>query len=240
MTKQKVVLLGASITKGRISYSYEKLLKEGFGKSHQFINHGVAGYESFNVLKNIDKSIRLHPDLVIILVGTNDVMSSLDPKLAKVSRKLKNIPHEPTLVNYSQNMTDIIRLLKDKTHARIALASLPVLGEDLWSDENLRIDQYNQELQRIAQSEKVVYLRANENQKEYLLKRNGGKGPGCTNTTRKAFTALLMHYLLFMSFEKISSKNGFAILTDGIHQNKIGAMIIAEEISRFLSRKENE
>ena len=103
--KKKILFLGASITQGRISKSYVKMLKKRLGtKQYKFINHGVAGYESYNVLKNLDKAIKTTPDFVILLVGTNDVLSSLNPKLAKLSRKLKHIPHEPTIFHYSNNI----------------------------------------------------------------------------------------------------------------------------------------
>jgi lysophospholipase L1-like esterase len=240
MKKRKVVLLGASITQGRVSYSYAKVLKARHGKSHRFFNYGVAGYESFNVLKNLDRSIRLRPDSVVILVGTNDVMSSLDPKLARISRKLKKIPHEPTLSHYSQNIASIVGNLKDETHAKIALISLPILGEDLWSIENSRIDEYNSELRTIAYNEKVAYLPVNENQKEYLKKETGGRGQRCAKTTQRALESLLMHFLLFRSFDSISARNGFRLLTDGMHLNRIGATIIADEISLFLQGGETD
>jgi len=103
--KNKILFLGASITQGKISMSYIKMLKEKLGtKQYKFINQGIAGYESYNVLRKLDKAIKTKPDYVILLVGTNDVLSSLDPKLSKLSRKLKKIPHEPTLSHYSNNI----------------------------------------------------------------------------------------------------------------------------------------
>jgi len=89
--KKTVLFLGASITQGMISSSYVKILKRRLGnKRYNFINHGVAGYESYNVMKKLEKGVKSSPDYVILLVGTNDVLSSLDPKLAELSRKLKN------------------------------------------------------------------------------------------------------------------------------------------------------
>ena len=224
--KKTLLFLGASITQGRVSKSYVKLLKNRLGtKQYKFINHGVAGYESYNVLMKMDKAVKTKPDFVILLVGTNDVLSSLDPKLAKLSRKLKHIPHEPTLSHYSNNITKIVKYLKQETNSKIAIASLPVVGENLNSVENKTITEYNDELKKIAEKENVTYLPVHEKQKNFLIKEIKGKGKNCVNSTRMAFKSLFLHYLLFMSYDTLSKKNGFLLLTDGIHQNSIGAEI---------------
>lgn len=236
--KKKILFLGASITQGMISKSYVKLLKEKLGiKQFIFINQGVAGYESYNVLKKLYKGIRTNPDFVILLVGTNDVLSSLDPKLEVLSRKLKRIPHEATLLNFSNNITNIIRCLKQKTNSKIAIASLPVIGENLDSIENNTIEKYNVELKRIAKDENIVYLRVHEKQKDFLINEIEGKGNDYIKCTRLAFKSLILHYIFFMKLDTISRKNGFLLQTDGIHQNSQGAKIIADEIENFIRIK---
>ena len=233
--KKTILFLGASITQGRISKSYVNLLKERLGtKQYRFINQGVAGYESYNVLMKLDKAIKTKPDFVILLVGTNDVTSSLDPKLAELTRKMKHIPHEPTLSHYSNNITAIVTRLKQETNAKIAIASLPVIGENLNSVENKTVIEYNAELKKIAGQENTVYLPVNEKQTDFLRKEIGGKGKDCVNSTKMAFKSLFLHYLLFVSFDSMSKKNGFLLLTDGIHQNSLGAKFIADAIESFI------
>lgn len=236
MKDKKIILfLGASITQGRISKSYVKMLKARLGsKQFKFINHGVAGYESYNVLKKLDKAIKSMPDFVILLVGTNDVLSSLDPKLAKLSRKLKDIPHEPTLFHFSNNIISIVQYLKRETDSKIAVASLPVLGENLDSLENRTIAIYNAELKKITDNENVVYLSVYEKQKNFLIHEIEGRGKDYGYSTKMAFTSLFLHYLLFISLDTISRNNGFLLLTDGIHQNSLGAKFIADEIEDFI------
>jgi len=46
--------------------------------------------------------------------------------------------------------------------------------------------------------------------------------------------ALARHFLLRQSFDEISRKHHFALLTDGIHMNSRGAAFIADEIEAFL------
>ncbi|MBN1117771.1 MAG: hypothetical protein JXA77_11235 [Bacteroidales bacterium] len=233
--RKKAFFLGASITQGKISKSFENILKKNLGTSnYNYINYGIAGYESFNVLKQINKVLSKNPDFVVLLVGTNDVLSGLDPKLAKLTRKLKHIPHEPTLANYCKNITSIIRQLKQNSGLKIAIASLPVVGENLNSIENKTIREYNLELKKIAENENVDYLPVFEQQSDYLLKEINGKGKDYLKGSNMAYKALFMHFLLFKSFDSISQKNGYLLLTDGIHQNSKGASFIANAIESFI------
>jgi lysophospholipase L1-like esterase len=239
--KKKILFLGASITQGKISKNYVKMLKDKFGtKQYKFINYGIAGYESYNVLNKLDKAIKIMPDYLIVLVGTNDVLSSLNPKLAKLSRKLKHIPHEPTLNHYSSNITSMIKSLKQGTHSKIALVSLPIIGENLESIENRTISEYNTELKKIAENENIFYLPVYEKQKAFLKRKIGGMGKDCINSTKMAFKSLILHYILFKSLDTISVKNGFFLLTDGIHLNSIGAKFVSDEIENFIKVNENK
>ena len=234
--KKKIVFLGASITQGRISANFVQMLKKqtGTGK-YTYINQGVAGYETYNILTKLHKAVRTDPDFVFILVGTNDVQSSMDPELARLSRKLKKIPHEPTLDHFIRNMTEIVKRLKQETRAEIAVISLPVLGENLESTANRQIDTYNAALKKISETEGIHYLPANEKQKRYLLDKNHGKGKDIVQGTRMAFRSLIRHYLLRKTLDAISAENGYLLLTDGIHLNTRGAEIITDEIKGFLT-----
>jgi lysophospholipase L1-like esterase len=237
--KTKILFLGASITQGKISVSFVHVLKKALGnKKYEYINQAVAGYESYNVLGKIEKASNVKPNYVIILVGTNDVLSSLDPKLEKLTRKLKHIPHPASLSHFSNNITNIIKKLKEKITYKIALSSLPVIGENLNSPENKTLIKYNNELKNIAEIEQVSYLPVFEKQRDYLIKIIDGKGKDYKKSSKQAFKSLFMHYFFFMKLDTISEKNGYFLLTDGVHQNTKGATIIADEIKLFLKQEE--
>jgi lysophospholipase L1-like esterase len=233
--KNIILFLGASITQGRISVSFVNTLTRIFGlEKYKYINQGIAGFESYNILNRLDKAINTQPDFVILLGGTNDILSALDPKLSRLSRKLKKIPHEPSTSNFRKNITEIVQRLKQETHAIIAIASLPILGENLDSKENKMVREYNFELKLISETEKVNYLPVYEKQERYLKQVIVGKGKDCIKPSRMAFKSLAQHYLLCKSLDSISKKNGFVILTDGIHLNSIGSKFVADEIELFI------
>jgi lysophospholipase L1-like esterase len=204
--------------------------KEGY----RFVNQGVAGYEAYNVLMNLEQAISLEPDYVVILVGTNDVIAKLDPKIARISRRTKKLPQPHSAQFYRDNMLQIVRTLNEKTSAKIGVASLPVLGEDLESLPNQRIREYNELLRGIAVQEQVTYLSVYERQEEYLKNSQHKTGRPYESGIRASLMLLVRHYVLKQSFDAISEKNGYMLVTDGIHMNNRGAAFIADEIESFL------
>jgi len=232
-----VVCLGASIVRGLFGTNFVQLLSQRMGKDgFRFVNAGVGGDLAYDVLTRLDAVIARQPDHVVILVGTNDVTATLYPALAKMSlsRLKRRLPQPPSAKWYHDNMSEIVRLLKEKTQARIALASLPVLGEDLASLPNERVRRYNALLREIAVREHVAYLPVHERDEEYLTAVQHRAGRPFRAGGMLTLKLLICHYLLRQSFDEISRKNGFLLVTDGIHMNSRGAAIIADEIELFL------
>ena len=233
--KHIVVCLGASMVRGQVSYNFVNLLDQRMTKDgFQFINAGVAGDQAYNVLMRLDSVIDYRPDFVIILVGTNDVTATLSPTLARISRLTRRFPQPPSIEFYKYNMLRIINTLKEKTSAKIALVSLPVLGEDLESMPNHFIKDYDALLKEMADGEQVSYLPVYELQEEYLRKVQQSSGRPYGSGGMLSIKALVRHYLLRQSFDEISGKHHFALVTDGIHMNSRGATFIADAIESFL------
>jgi lysophospholipase L1-like esterase len=233
--KHIVVCLGASMVRGQVSYNFVNLLEQRMAEDgFQFINAGVAGDQAYNVLMRLDSVIDYQPDFVIILIGTNDVTATLSPTLARISRLTRRFPQPPSAEFYKYNMLRIINTLKEKTSAKIALVSLPVLGEDLESIPNQCIKDYNALLKEIADEEQVSYLPVYELQEEYLKEVQQGSGRPYGSGGMLSIKALVRHYLLRQSFDEISRKHHFLLVTDGIHMNSRGATFIADEIESFL------
>jgi len=229
-----VVCLGASIVRGQVSTNIVNLLNQRMHKhGFHFVNAGVNGDLAYNVLMRSKTVVDKQPDFIIILVGTNDVVGALVPRLANWYRRSKRLPQLPTEQWYCDNVLEIVRYLKENTRAKIALASLPVLGENLTSTFNKTVDTYNTHLKEIAAREQVGYLPVHERQKEYLT-RTRPVGRDFESDGRLTRGLLLRHYLLRQSFDTISKKYGYLLVTDGIHMNSLGASFIAEEIESFL------
>jgi lysophospholipase L1-like esterase len=229
-----VVCLGASIVRGQVSTNLVKLLNRRMRKNgFYFVNAGVNGDLAYNVSVRVKTVADKQPDFVIVLVGTNDVIGALVPALAKWYRRTKHLPHRPTEQWYHDNILKTVHYLRENTRAEIALASLPVLGEDPTSTFNKTISAYNTHLKEIAAQEHLGYLPIYERQMEYLT-RTQPTGRDFESNGRLTRGLLLRHYLLRQSFDTISKKYGYLLVTDGIHMNSLGASFITKEIESFL------
>ena len=221
--------------RGQISSNFIDVLAERMGKdSYRFVNQGVAGYEAYNVLMRLDSAINLKPDYVVILVGTNDVTATLSPTIARLSRLTKKIPQPHTAQFYRETIFQIVKTLKEKTSAKVGLISLPILGEALESLPTQRIREYNALLKEITIQEQAGYLPVYERQEEYLKNNQHEAGRTFESGIKSSLMLLIRHYMLKQSFDTISEKNGYLLVTDGIHMNSRGAAFIADEIESFL------
>jgi acyl-CoA thioesterase-1 len=164
-----VVCLGASIVRGSVSFNFVNLLRDRLEpKGFKFVNAGVNGDLAYNVLKRLDSIINLQPNFVVILVGTNDVIATTSRSAGMTYKLTKRPPKKPSLEFYRKNLEAVVSNLQQRTKAKIALLSLPVLGEDLSSEPNQKVAKYNEAIREVADKYGVNYLPVNEQQVEFL------------------------------------------------------------------------
>ena len=72
-----VVCLGDSNTQGQFSANYVKRLQDRWPGT-RFINAGVNGQLAYNITQRLDEVVAQQPDVVTLLVGTNDVNAQFD------------------------------------------------------------------------------------------------------------------------------------------------------------------
>jgi lysophospholipase L1-like esterase len=233
-TRRHVVCLGDSITRGQVSAHYVTMLEaRTAGGLFTFTNAGVNGDLAYNALQRLDSVIELRPDVVTVLIGTNDANASLTEKNIRMMTRMKNLPTRPTIDWYRENLTAIVRRLTKET--RVVLLSLPVLGEELGSESVRRSARYSAVVKEIAEAHDLTYLPLNERQTAHL--RAAGHKPGLTFRDGRALSAraATQHFVLRRSLDSISRSRGLELTTDLIHQNTRGATIIADLIAEFLT-----
>jgi lysophospholipase L1-like esterase len=230
-----VVCVGDSLVRGQVSVDFVELLRQRLSEDgFHFSNAGVNGDLAYNVLTRLDVVIARQPDFVIVLVGTNDVNATLTPRMERGYRWWKRLPEMPQPEWYQANMTQIVRLLKEKTSARIAVTSPPVLGEDLASLANDRIRRYSALLFSLATLEGITYLPVHERHEEHLRRIDRVAGRPHDANSMVMWTSLFRHYVLRRDFETIARENGFVLTTEGLHLNGPGAAIVADVVEAFL------
>jgi len=217
-----------------MSANYVALLEARFGaQGYQFVNAGINGNLAWSVLRRLDQVIACRPDMVTLLVGANDVIGAVDQRWEATYRRQQRIPRSPTLDWYVECVEAILTRLQSDTRARIALLDLPMLGEDLGSDLNQRVNAHNTALAQLAAAYTVAYLPVHD-RLAALLPADHRPPPFRANATAM-IGGWLKHVLLRRSWSEIGRRNGLAVLIDNVHLAEPGAQIIANLVSGFLT-----
>jgi len=234
--QKTVVCVGNSITHGQVSYNYVNILSERLSDNgYQFVNAGINGNLAYNVVKRLGKIIECDPDYVTLLIGTNDANASLSEKNSARYMKDMALPEIPNAEFFRKNVKELISRLKKRTNAKIAILSLPPIGEEIKHIAWQRTKEYSDIIQGIAEADNIDYLPLHENITEYLLAEDHHPRLSYDNGFRRIMIkGIFSHFLLGSSFDKIATKNGFLIVTDFLHLNHRGAKMVADLIKNWL------
>jgi lysophospholipase L1-like esterase len=234
--KKTVVCVGNSITHGQVSYNYVNILSDRLsGDGYQFVNAGINGNLVYNVVNRLDMIIRCDPDYVTVLIGTNDVNASLSQKNSARYMKDMALPEKPNAEFFRKNVKELISKLKRRTNAKIAILSLPPIGEEINHIAYQRTKEYSGIILDVAQENNVDYLPLHEKITEYLLAEDHRPRLSYDNGFRRIMIkGIFSHFLLGTSFDKIATNNGFLIVTDFLHLNHRGAKMVADLIKNWI------
>ncbi len=233
--KLKFVTIGDSLTHGTLSVNYIDLLSERLNREPPYvdiINAGVNGDHSFHILNRVSEIIRCSPDFITILIGTNDAASSIDQNNKSTFFSRNKLSQPSTLAFFTSNLQSLVSQLKAKTHAKIAVLSLPPIGEDLNQPVTQASIAFSRAIQDVADHQSVTYLPLQETMLEYL-----NQYPATPKFRyEKQHTVFMKGFirrLLGYSSQKISEKVGFRLHIDFHHLNQKGANMIVDLIEEF-------
>ncbi|GAB3837834.1 hypothetical protein GCM10029963_03230 [Micromonospora andamanensis] len=213
-----VVAAGSSSTQGTLGADWVGALRERpEHRGYEFVNAGVNGDTSADLRQRVDTDIIVcRPTAVMILIGGNDVRD--------------DIP----LDQYRDNLGAIVDRIKSRTTARIALLSLPPLGEDLDADLNQKVSTYNTVIMQTATRAQVDYLPVHEQLADVLRQRVGDPAP-YDFSFPLAFGAATQHYLFGRSWDEVARSGGRELHVDHVHLNDRGGAIITELAAQWLA-----
>ncbi|WP_053362669.1 SGNH/GDSL hydrolase family protein [Bacillus sp. FJAT-27251] len=150
--KQRIVFIGDSITwwgittKDKIGTGYVRLLHDYLKLSYperdiEIINKGISGNRIFDLKERWEQDvISLHPDLVSISIGINDVARQFDsPEINQVSPDI-----------FEETYELLIQDVLNKTNASLVLMEPTVIKEDSQSEGNRRLKLYVEIVNRLA------------------------------------------------------------------------------------------
>lgn len=234
-TQQTVLCLGDSNTHGNVSYDWVTALEQQL-PTYRFVNAGRNSDLTYTLLRRLEVALACQPDCITLLIGTNDVNATMSEALLKRYRRIKRIDEQttPTLEGFRDTYQQIVWLLKERTSARIAVMSLPLMGEDLTHEANQKADRYSECIRQIAEKEGLTYLPLREQQKAYLLN-NPSQSKHTFEETYKLLTvSALLHYVLGWSWNRIATHHGYRLSPDNLHQNEVAGGMIQDLVAGFV------
>lgn len=237
--KITVVCAGDSITHGNVSYNWVNALRANLASDYHVFNAGINSDLSYTLLGRIDEILAVKPDVVIVMIGTNDVNAKLSKQALKRYYQQKKIAEGtlPTLASYQANVTAIVKRIKNETTARVAVMSLPVMGEDLSHQANLTADTYSAWLKKLADEQDCAYLPVRERMKAFLMANPQPLRYTFAQTTRLIYQCIWGHYVQGKTWDELAQINGFQLVTDNLHLNSAAGDLIVELVAGFVKDK---
>ena len=236
-SKKRIVLVGDSITHGTVSHNYVKVLKRKLGtEKFEFINAGLNGDLTFNVLKRIDDIIRCEPDIVTVLIGTNDALGSYTVESRERYIKLKGAEANDefwTLERFKENITQVITQLKNEANATIGVLSIPIIGEDLMDPVIEHSKAYSKVIKEVSTDLGVHYMPLNELMIEYLKVNPSTPKYKYSKNLGLMIKTIFAHYF-GRRWQNIAKKKGNQLLTEFVHLSTKGASFVSDLVEKFI------
>jgi lysophospholipase L1-like esterase len=243
---ETVACVGSSTTASKGTYGWiAELQSRPQNSLFRFVNLGVGGDLSFNIVRRLHRVIATQPDRVIILIGTNDIMASVFPNFRRIIRVWKGLPAEPTVQRFEWNLSLITRRLRQDTNARIALSSLAPVGEDPRSNDPVqsRLNDlcacFSSVIRDVALREGTYYIPFYESFCDQLVGSRVAKPFNRFSLPSFYRDYLFREMFLRRSFDEIAQLNGWQFHIDGIHLNTRGGWILTEAVQQYLDSPNN-
>jgi lysophospholipase L1-like esterase len=235
--KKTVLCIGDSITHGLVSGNYVKLLEKRLSNDgYEFINAGINSELAYNIWNRIEEIIQCQPDIITILIGTNDTNRSFHPGEGIKVMKSMHLPALPTIDEYQKYLQKFVAKLKNETHAKIAILSLPTIGENIEKDTPIEVYtlKFCEVIKAIAKKFSLTYIPLNEKIHEYLTNNPTKIHPPVENWQKLTIKAIIKVLVFNKSLESISENLKQQLHSDLLHLNMIGAEMVANLLEGFI------
>ena len=150
-----IACIGDSLTHGNIGQSWVDYLRQEF-PNDVFLNEGINGNTAWQVIQRLDPILQCKPDLIILMIGTNDALGSFDINSGLRYKKNNDLPEVPTFEKYKKHFNELIE--KIGLQSKIAICTLPPIGENINSEVNMHVNLFNDYIKLIANQKKLSLL----------------------------------------------------------------------------------
>jgi len=237
-----VACLGSSSTAARGPYDWIADLEgRPQNRDFRFRRFAAGGDLAYNGAQRLPKLLVTKPDVVLIMLGGNDVIASMPQQSAYyrlMVKFAKRLPRAPSVEWFRDVMTSILARLQSATSAKIGVISLPPWGETLDSGDayqaelNRRIDEHNAVLRALADEHRTVYIPFYERFCD-LLRASPGRSFESFEIL-PFYRDIFRQLVLRRSNDEIGALNGWKFHRDGIHLNSTSGKLLADLVQDFL------
>ena len=236
--KKIIACIGDSLTHGNIGQNWVDYLRKEF-PNDVFLNEGINGNTAWQVIQRLDPILQCQPDLIILLIGTNDALGSFDINSGLRYKKNNELPEVPTLKKYKEHLNELI--VKIGIQSKIAICTLPPIGENVNSEVNKHVNLFNDYIKLIANQKNLSLLPVSDalwseiNSRTYPIKLDFNS-KAMPLMMKRILGGIFHHYLIKKSWNDISRAKGQWILFDQIHLNERGAEIVYKSAKDFIAK----
>jgi lysophospholipase L1-like esterase len=225
--RQTLVCFGDSLTEGAIGASYVDMLRERLPAAVRVINAGINGDTTINLLRRVERDvIRYHPDIVVILVGLNDLTTAYGwPSNRAYYRAVKRVPTELTPQRFARAYRRLIATLRERTGARLALCTLTTVGEQPNDPFQVYVEAYSTIIRALAEQERLALIDLRSAFRATLAAEPRDGPPYHIWTPLLDWAAI---GLRGRSYAELAQRRGYRLLCDGAHLAEPGAALVAE------------
>ena len=235
--KKIIACIGDSLTHGNIGQSWVDYLREEF-PNDIFLNEGINANTTWQVLQRLDPILKCKPDLIILMIGTNDALGSFDIDSGLRYKKNNNLPEVPSFEKYKEQLLELID--KIGLSSKVVICTLPPIGENMDSEVNKHVNKFNDYIELVATQKNISLLTVSDalwsdiNSRTYSLKLE--YNPKAIPLLRRIFGGIFHHYLFKKSWDDIAKAKGQWILFDQIHLNERGAKVVYKIAKNIISK----
>ena len=233
-----IACIGDSLTHGNIGVSWVNQLRKEF-PSDVFLNEGINGDVVWQVHQRLKPILKCNPDIVILMIGSNDAMASFNSKSGKRYKLNNNLPDIPSFQSYQKLLSELLNKLIGVK--KVFLCTLPPIGENEDSQINQHVNQFNDFLKQITQEKDVSLLPVSEHLWSDLALREfpfiNDYNPNSIPLIRRIYGGIMHHYIFKQSWDKIARSKRQWLLFDQIHFGERAANIVFELVKNALSKK---
>ena len=233
-----VACLGDSITHGRVSGDYVAKTRGALGDGFFVVNAGVNSQCSWNLRARIDDVIACDPDVITIMIGTNDWKGMYNTSWGTATVKSQSLPQALSPTFYRENLRAILSSVTargGKTR-KVALLELVPFGEQLDAECQATVARANELIAELGSEFGVAVLPVNMRLRAYLATAAAPATP-CEPFeiwVPSLYPDIVKHYVLGMGWDRVGAAHGFRVMSDGLHLNDVGAQIVADAIVEFI------